>query len=92
MIEKHRQRAGRWVLSLEEFPTIRAQEFLFAVTLTTSESMRTLPVGLYSFIGERSTDWGPLMAGAVITTIPILLFFGLTQKHFTYGVAGAVKG
>ena len=33
------------------------------------------------------------MAGAVITTIPILLFFGLTQKNFpTHGIAGAVKG
>lgn len=68
------------------------QEFLFSITFTTTDSMRTLPVGLYSFIGERATDWGPLMAGAVITTIPILLFFGFSQKNFTHGVAGAVKG
>ena len=67
------------------------QEFLFSITFTTTDSMRTLPVGLYSFIGERATDWGPLMAGAVITTIPILLFFGFSQKNFTHGVAGAVK-
>lgn len=68
------------------------QEFLFSITFTTTDLMRTLPVGLYSFIGERATDWGPLMAGAVITTIPILVFFGFSQKNFTHGVAGAVKG
>lgn len=67
------------------------QEFLFALTFINSDLMRTLPIGLYSFIGERVTDWGPLMAASVFTTIPIIVFFMVSQTQFTHGVAGAVK-
>lgn len=68
------------------------QEFMISMTLTTSDSMRPLMVGLYSFIGERTTNWGPLMAAAVLTTIPIICFVGFTQNQFTHGLGGAVKG
>lgn len=68
------------------------QEFMMSMTLVTSENMRTLMFGLYSFVGEKLTNWGPLMAASVITTIPVIIFFTLTQKHFVNGVTGAVKG
>lgn len=68
------------------------QEFLFAITFTSSTEMRTLPVGLYSFIGERITDWGPLMAGTVFTILPVFFLFMAIQRHFISGVMGAVKG
>ena len=68
-------------------------EFMFANTFINTETLRTLPVGLQSLIGEYSTDWGMLMAGSVITTIPIVLFFLLVQKHLVSGLAaGSVKG
>jgi len=68
------------------------QEFLFAVTFTNSENMRTIPVGLYSFIGEKVTEWGPLMAASMLACIPILIFFSSIQRQFRKGLAGAVKG
>ena len=68
-------------------------EFLYANTFISSADLRTLPVGLQSLIGEYTTDWGLLMAGAVITTMPIVIIFFFVQRRVTQGLAsGAVKG
>ncbi len=68
-------------------------EFLYANTFISSADLRTLPVGLQSLIGEFTTDWGLLMAGAVITTMPIVIIFFFVQRRLTQGLAsGAVKG
>jgi ABC-type glycerol-3-phosphate transport system permease component len=68
-------------------------EFLYANTFISSADRRTLPVGLQSLIGEFTTDWGLLMAGAVITTMPIVVIFFFVQRRLTQGLAaGAVKG
>jgi multiple sugar transport system permease protein len=68
------------------------QEFLFALSFTTSERMRTLPVALYSFVGERGTDWNLILAAAVMMTLPIVALFALVQRQFVQGLsAGAVK-
>jgi ABC-type glycerol-3-phosphate transport system permease component len=68
-------------------------EFLYANTFISSADLRTLPVGLQSLIGEYTTDWGLLMAGAVITTMPIVIIFFFVQRRLTQGLAsGAVKG
>jgi ABC-type glycerol-3-phosphate transport system permease component len=68
-------------------------EFLYANTFISSADLRTLPVGLQSLIGEFTTDWGLLMAGAVITTVPIVVIFFFVQRQLTQGLAsGAVKG
>jgi ABC-type glycerol-3-phosphate transport system permease component len=68
-------------------------EFLYANTFISSVDRRTLPAGLQSLIGEFTTDWGMLMAGAVVTTIPIVVVFFFVQRQLTQGLAaGAVKG
>jgi len=68
-------------------------EFLYASTFILSEKNRTLPLGLSGLIGQYTTDWGVLMAGGVITALPILLVFFFLQKHLVSGVGGgAVKG
>lgn len=68
-------------------------EFLYANTFISSADLRTLPVGLQSLIGEYTTNWGLLMAGAVITTMPIVVIFFFVQRRLTQGLAaGAVKG
>jgi len=67
-------------------------EFLFALTFISDESMRTLPVALQSFIGRAQTDWGAIMAASVVFTLPVVLFFLFVQRRLTQGmVAGAVK-
>jgi multiple sugar transport system permease protein len=68
-------------------------EYLFALTLTTSEDMRTLPVGLTLFSGEYYTNYGALMAASMMVCVPVLVFFLYTNKYMIQGLtAGAVKG
>ena len=67
-------------------------EFLFATMFTGSET-RTIPVTIYSFIGEHVIDWGLLTAGGIITGFPIIILFMFIQKNLISGLtSGAVKG
>ncbi|MCL5266145.1 MAG: carbohydrate ABC transporter permease [Chloroflexi bacterium] len=55
-------------------------------------SLRTLAVGLYSFVGENSTGWTYIAAGAVMSILPIIVVFFFLQRYFIEAVAGAIKG
>ncbi len=69
------------------------QEFMFALTLTRTTNMRTIPVGLNMLIGFREVLWGPLMAGSVIVTLPVVILFLYFQAYLVSGMTmGAVKG
>ena len=53
----------------------------------------TISVGIATMQGENSTDFGLLMAGAALASIPIIIVFLVFQKYFTKGITmGAVKG
>ncbi len=68
-------------------------EFLFALMLTTSQGIRTWPVGLQLMVGEYQLPWGLLTAGGIISIAPILVFFALVQRALVRGLTlGAVKG
>ena len=68
-------------------------EFLFALMLTTSQGIRTWPVGLQLMVGEYQLPWGLLTAGGIISIAPIVLFFVLVQRSLVRGLTlGAVKG
>lgn len=68
-------------------------EFIIALTLTTSDSMRLAPVGLYYYVGENGIQWGALMAAAVVTIGPVVVFFSFLQRYLISGLTGgAVKG
>jgi multiple sugar transport system permease protein/raffinose/stachyose/melibiose transport system permease protein len=68
-------------------------EFFFALTFMNSREMRTIPVGLSSFFGEHSVDWGLVMAGSVVASLPVIVLFGLLSRYFVQGLtSGAVKG
>jgi multiple sugar transport system permease protein len=68
-------------------------EFLFAQTFIDSSNLRTLPIGLKTFMNSFETEWNLLMAGAVISTIPVVLLFIFLQKQLINGLtSGAVKG
>src|SRR5699024_11068344 len=67
-------------------------EYLFALTLTKSQGMRTMPVGVQLLMGEHSYQWNEMMAMSVLGCIPILLLFVLFQRWFVGGLsAGSVK-
>lgn len=68
-------------------------EFLFALSFTSSNEMRTLQVGIAYFAGEHRVAYQKMMAVSVIGTVPTLAFFFFIQKYFIAGItAGAVKG
>lgn len=68
-------------------------EFFFALTFMNSTDMRTIPVGLSSFFAEHSVDWGLVMAGSVVASLPVVILFGLLSRYFVQGLtSGAVKG
>jgi len=69
------------------------QELMFASAFTVTQDMRTLPIGVLDFIGERTTDWGGLMAASVLVCIPVFFIFVLLQRQFIAGLTrGAIKG
>ncbi len=61
--------------------------FLWPLLVTTKDTWRPLMVGLWTFVSEAGPETNLLMAGAVITIIPILILYFLTQKQFTEGIA-----
>lgn len=69
------------------------QEFMFALTFITSQNKRTLPVGIFDFVGQYETNWGNLMAASVLICIPVFILFLFVQKQLVGGLTqGAVKG
>ena len=61
-------------------------DFLWALIVVSSEEMRTVQLGLAIFRDRYQTDWGSLMAGSVMATVPILLVFFIAQKYFIAGI------
>ncbi|WP_020578116.1 carbohydrate ABC transporter permease [Actinopolymorpha alba] len=85
--------SGPMIATVGLFTAISAWNSFFiplVFTLARPE-LRTLAVGMYSFIGENSTQWTLLCAGSVITLAPIIALFLLLQRFFVNGLAGAVK-
>lgn len=67
-------------------------EYMFASVLIVSDAHRTLPAGLAGIIGQYQVDWGLLLAGATLTTLPVILLFSFVGRHFVEGLTtGAVK-
>lgn len=69
-------------------------ELLYAVTLTTSPDMRTIPAGFIgTYVGEFQDRWPDMMAANVVVALPIVILFTAFQKQLVSGLtAGAVKG
>jgi len=85
-------RPGLAVTALFSFMTAW-NEFIMASTFMTDESRYTLPVLIQSSVGQFSADWGLFAAGAVVTSVPVMIAFYVLQKYLVGGLtAGAVKG
>jgi len=68
-------------------------DFIIASIITSSAEMRTAQIYLYANIGDTQTDWGGLMAAAVVVTIPVVVVFAVLQRRFVAGLTtGALKG
>jgi multiple sugar transport system permease protein len=67
-------------------------EYLFALTLTRTNDMRTVPIGIQLLMGQHSYEWNQMMAMSILGSIPVLVLFLFFQRRFIGGLtAGAVK-
>lgn len=67
-------------------------EFLFALTLTKSMDMRTVPIGIEMLMGQHAFEWNQMMAMSVLGSLPLLVLYLVAQRYFLAGMtAGSVK-
>lgn len=68
-------------------------DFFWPFLVTNSNEMRTIQVGLASFVFAEATDFGAIMAGATVGSLPMMILFFALQRYFLQGITvGAVKG
>jgi len=85
---------GPGLVATAVFGFIQAwNEYIIAYVLLSSPSNQTLTVWLASFTTNHGPEWGPLMAAATLTGLPVVAFFLVVQRYLAGGLtAGAVKG
>jgi N,N'-diacetylchitobiose transport system permease protein len=85
---------GPGLVATSIFAFIQAwNEFIIAYVFLHTPQKQTLMVWLASFTTLRGTEWGPLMAGATLCALPVVVFFLLVQRRIAFGLtAGAVRG
>ena len=67
-------------------------EYMFASIMISGDDLKTLPVGLASIVGQYQIDWGFLLAGATLASLPVIILFIFVGKYFVSGLTdGAVK-
>ena len=67
-------------------------DFLIALSLTSTPTAQTVPVGVSTLIGKIQIEYGPMAAAGVVGALPIVIFALLVQRHFVRGLTlGAVK-
>ena len=67
-------------------------EYLFASILISGDDLKTLPVGLAGIVGQYQIDWGFLLSGAVLASLPVIILFIFIGKYFVSGLTeGAIK-
>ncbi|MGW1160179.1 carbohydrate ABC transporter permease [Streptomyces sp. NPDC002513] len=67
-------------------------DFLFALTLTTTDTVRPITLGVYQYIGAHTNQWNATMATAVLASLPAAVLIVIAQRYVAAGAAkGAVK-
>lgn len=81
------------IISVAMYTFMQAwNEYLFALTLTKTVEMRTVPVGIQLLMGQHSYEWNEMMAMSILGCLPVLILFLFFQRQFIGGMtAGAVK-
>jgi len=73
--------------------TLSWNEFIYALVFLSSPQQKTVPVGVVSeLIRGDVFFWGPLMAGALLGSVPVALIYSFFVEHYVAGLTGAVKG
>ncbi|MFC7456294.1 carbohydrate ABC transporter permease [Brachybacterium sp. GCM10030267] len=68
-------------------------DYLIALVFLRSDENFTLPIGLQTFFQQNATDWGPVMASAVVMMVPPVLVFAFLNRYFSVGgIGGSLAG
>jgi multiple sugar transport system permease protein len=68
-------------------------DFIFALTVLNGAGIEPITLGIYSYLGNYSTDWGAVMASAVVALVPAAVLLVVAQRYIASGLtAGSVKG
>ncbi|WP_399096510.1 carbohydrate ABC transporter permease [Streptomyces sp. BBFR2] len=63
-------------------------DFMFALTLNTTDDVRPVTLGIYQFVGAHVSDWGAVMATAVLSAVPAAVLLVAAQKYIAAGITG----
>ncbi|MFF3172295.1 carbohydrate ABC transporter permease [Streptomyces sp. NPDC057900] len=63
-------------------------DFMFALTLNTTDDVKPITLGIYQYIGAHVGDWGSVMAASVLSAIPAAVLLVLSQKYIAAGITG----
>lgn len=67
-------------------------EFLFSMVIMKDDPMKTLPVGIFSLVGEHQVAWGQLFAGYIIALIPAIIIYLIFSRNIVEGLTlGSIK-
>jgi multiple sugar transport system permease protein len=67
-------------------------DFVFALTLTSTNTVKPVTLGIYAYLSSNIQSWGPVMATAVLSSIPAIILLIFAQRYITAGaLGGAVK-
>ncbi len=67
-------------------------EFIYALTFISSSEIKTLPVGVVTELVEGAVyHWGPLMAGALLGSLPVAFIYSFFVEYYVSGLTGSVK-
>ncbi|MGW3045988.1 carbohydrate ABC transporter permease [Kitasatospora sp. NPDC001159] len=64
-------------------------DFLFALTLTTTDTVRPITLGVYQYLGAHTNHWNAVMATAVLASVPAAVLLVVVQRHVTSAATGA---
>jgi multiple sugar transport system permease protein len=63
-------------------------DFMFALTLNTTDDVKPITLGIYQYIGAHVGDWGSVMAASVLSAVPAAILLVLAQKYIAAGITG----
>ena len=68
-------------------------DFIFALTILNGSGIEPITLGIYTYLGNYSTDWGAVMAAGVFAMVPAAILLVVAQRYIASGLtAGSVKG
>ena len=67
-------------------------DFFTPLLYLSGSASQTIPVAIFAFVGQYTSDWNLVFAGLVIAILPILIVYFLMQRYIISGFAGGLKG